>query len=425
MYNFAEVPVKEIDEFSESQGIFFQTSAWAEFKDKYGNAAFIGKDDSGKTVLSCLLFTIPVPCTPFKIGYSMRGFVCDYTNSVLVQEFTDYLRKYMKRKHIVYIAIDPFFTYKTDFEVTETGDKAHKTLLDLGYIHFKDKAYSMQRPTNYLVRWDPSLSKEEISKMLFSKMEKKLQNDIRIAEERGLIPEKYHGDDISDTVIDEFFKLFEETSESKGFGIRQKDYYVNLIKKLRKYITIHFYSYNYDIDKEYTEKVIADVKANIEKNRAESENPETTPQKRERLKPKMAELEKQLNATALRAEISEKYKNKKYISVYLCIKCGTKAHDYFGANSRALRDLRLTSNYWDMMKDCFDGKTESLNMGGTLRLDTENIKKDKTYDLYQYKSRYNGQLDELLGEYYLVSDKFLFEILHNKIHWLRRVVFKN
>lgn len=425
MYNFTEVPVCEIDAFSEEQGIFFQTSAWADFKNKYKHVSFIGKDENGETVLTCLLFLISVPCTPFKIGYAMRGFVCDYTNEVLVGEFTEFLHKYMKKNHIVYTAIDPFYTYKTDFEVTEDGGKAHQTLLDLGYIHFADKAHSIQRPTNYLVRWDPTMDKKDIEKTVFAKMEKKLQNDIRIAEERGLVPEKYHGDEITDTVIDEFFKLFEETAEAKGFGIRQRDYYVDLIKHLRKYITIHFYRYDYNIDKEYTENVIHEVEAAIERNRAESEDPNTTPQKRERLKPKMAELLKQLNATKPRLEVTEKYKDKKYISVYLCIKCGTKAHDYFGANSLALRELRLTSNYWDMMKDCFDGKTESLNMGGTLRLDTEDIKKDKTYDLYQYKSRYHGQLDELLGEYYLVSNKFLYEILHNKVHWLRRVVFKN
>ena len=59
---------------------------------------------------------------------------------------------------------------------------------------------------------------------------------------------------------------------------------------MRKYVTIHFYRYDYNIDKAYTERVIQDVEAAIERNRAESEDPNTTPQKRERLKPKMAEL---------------------------------------------------------------------------------------------------------------------------------------
>lgn len=425
MYIFKEVTAAELDSFSEENGIFFQTSAWASFKDKYKNVSFLGTDGEGKTVLTCLLFLISVPCSPYKLGYSMRGFVCGYTNTELVTEFTDFLRGYMKKHHIVYITFDPFYTYKTDFSITESGGKAHSTLLDLGYIHFDKKAYSIQRPTNYLVSWNPSLSKEELEREVFLRMEKKLQNDIKIAEERGLVPEKYSADGITDEVIDEFFKLFEETAEAKGFGIRQRGYYVNLIKYMRKYITIHFYRYDYATDKAYTEKVIAEVEAAAERNKAESEDPATTPQKKARLEPKMKELQKQLNATKERLAVTEKYKDKKYISVYLCIKCGTKAHDYFGANSAALRDLRLTSNYWDMLKDCFDGRTESLNMGGTLRLDTEDIKQDKTYDLYQYKSRYNGQLDELLGEYYLVGNKFLYNILHNKLHYLRRVVFKN
>ena len=99
MYNFTEVPVCEIDKFSEAQGVFFQTSAWAAFKDKYKNVSFVGKDEAGETVLTCLLFLISVPCTPFKIGYAMRGFVCDYTNETLVTEFTDFLKKYMKKRY--------------------------------------------------------------------------------------------------------------------------------------------------------------------------------------------------------------------------------------------------------------------------------------------------------------------------------------
>ena len=47
-------------------------------------------------------------------------------------------------------------------------------------------------------------TKVNVSKEIAApKMEKKLQNDIRIAEERGLVPEKYHGDEITDAVIDE------------------------------------------------------------------------------------------------------------------------------------------------------------------------------------------------------------------------------
>lgn len=425
MYTFKEVEIYDVDEFAEKHGVFFQTSQWAFFKNKYGHKAFLGYDKDGNTVLSCVLFLISVIGTPFKIGYSMRGFVCDYTNKTLVSEFTEFLKAYMKKKLIVYTVIDPYYTYKTDFEVTPKGGEAHKNLLELGYTHFEKKAFSIQRPTNYRIKWDASLPIEEQEKYIFGKMEKKLQNDIHAAQKRGMEPVSFSRDEITDEVVEDFFALFRETAEQKGFSIRQHDYYRNFIKYMKKYITLYFYRYNAETDINYTKGIINEVSIALEKNIAEANDEKTTPQKRERLEPKRRELEKQLNATKERLAVSEKYKDQKYLSVYLCIKCGTRAHDFFGANAFALRELKLTSNYWDMIKGNLDGRVKSFDMGGTLRLNSENIKEDKTYDLYQYKSRYNGQLDEFLGEYYLINNKGLYNLLHNKLNYLRRILFRS
>jgi len=425
MYTFRIATPQEVDAYSEKKGVFFQTSAWAGFKSKYGKEYIVGEDEKGNVVLSCLLFLIKVKCTPFSIGYAMRGPVCDLANAELLKGFTAFLHSYMKKNRVVYTAIDPYYTYKTDFEVTPEGQQAFDNLKNEGYIFFPDKAHSIQRPTNYKISWDKTKSPAELEKEIFGKMEKKLRNDIEIAEARGLEPVKFKGDEITEEVFEAFYSLLVATSQLKDFGIRSKEYYVELFAHMKKYITVYFYRYNAETDIKYTQNILDTVRAQLEANRAEAADPNTTPQKRERLAPKEKELVKQLTATEKRLEVTLANKNAGYLSTYLCIRLGEKAHDFYGANSPLLRDLRLTSNYWDMIKDCFNGQCESFDMGGTLRLDTEDIKQDKTYDLYQYKSRYHGALDEFIGEFYLVENKLLYTILHDKIHYLRRVLFRN
>lgn len=425
MYNIKISSAEELDAYSEKKGNFFQTSAWSLFKDKYDHVYITGTDEIGETVLSCVLFLIKVKFTPFKLGYTMRGPQCDLSDHDLVEAFTSFLKRYMKENHVVYIAIDPYFNYKTDFNVTEQGQQAFDNLRELGYIFNPDKAHSIQRMTNYRLVWDNTIESDKLEKTIFSNFEKKLQNDINIGYERGLVSEKYHGDEITPDVVDSFFDLLKQTSENKNFGIRSKEYYQSLFRSMKKYITLYFYRYDGEKDLEYTLNIIDKVYKDLDAVKAEMDDVNTTDQKKERLNNKKKELEKQLNATKARLEITEKNMKIGYLSTYLNIRLGEKSHDFYGANSPVLRELRLTSNYWDMLKDAFASGCSSFDMGGTLRLDTEDIKKDKTYDLYQYKSRYHGVLDEFIGEFYLVNNKFLFDILHNRLHYLRRVLFKN
>lgn len=418
-YLFRTIPTSELDEKALEYGNVFQGHEWADFKKKYGKTAFAGEDGNGKRVLSCLMLTVPVFCTAMKVGYIVRGFVGDMTDETLVSEFTAFLRDYMKKHHIVYAVIDPYESYKTDFEVTPDGKKRHENLLNNGYIHFPQKAYSMQRPTNYRVFWDRTKSPAEQEKEVFGKMKKMLQNSIATAENRGLEPVKFTGGEITEEVFSEFMRLFKETAENKHFGMKDDAYYRDMMSAFGEHSNVWFFKYNAEKDRTFTEKTLAELKEKIEKNEALDEKA------RERKKNQTAELKDEYERIFERLSVIEKYKNEKYLSAFYAIKYGSRCHLFYGANSPALRELKLTANYWPIMKDCFDGKCESFDMGGTLRLDSDDIKKDKTYDLYLYKSRYGGVLDELLGEYYLpAKNGFWYKILHEKLHYLRRYAVK-
>ena len=64
MYIFEKKDIARADAFDKKNGIFQQTAGWARFRKLFKPDAFIGSDENGETVLSCMLFRLPVYCTP-------------------------------------------------------------------------------------------------------------------------------------------------------------------------------------------------------------------------------------------------------------------------------------------------------------------------------------------------------------------------
>jgi len=420
MYRFEKTDIKNIDDFAVKNGIFQQTSYWASFRKIMKPDAFLGYDENGNTVLSCLMLRLRVVLSPVSIGYITRGFVCDYTNKTLVSEFTAFLKDYCEKKHIAYVIFDPFCDYKIDF--ADVGDdNAVSFLQSLGYE--KNTVGVLQPRTNYRLNFDTSVPSEEFKKKLFDGFTVRLKNDIRFSRDRGVTLEVCKGDDLK-RGVDIFYNLLVETTEKKGFGRRKVEYYEQFAENLKDFVSIYLYKYDYEIDKKYTEKVLEEAALHLKTLTDEHENPETTEQKRERLEPKIREAKKQIDATIKRMQIAEKYKDNPYISATFFIKMGNKAYNFYGANAAALRELKLTANYADMIENALDGTVTTFNMGGTLRLDTENIKDDKMYELYKYKKEYGGEFVEMPGEFFLVINRREFNILNGKLNYFRRIIYR-
>ena len=420
-YTFKQVKTTDVDDFSKDNGIFFQTSNWCRFRRIFKPAAFLGFEDNTTTVLSCIIYKLPIYLTPFSIGYITRGFVCDYSNTSLVKDFVDYLKDYCKKHHIVYLIFDPLADYKINFVQPEEDKDIDKFFTSLGFI--KNNGILLQPPTNYKLKIKKETNIEIEKNRIYDIFPVKLKNDIQISKDRGVVVERYKKNEL-DFAVKIFYDLLLETTSKKGFGHRDFNYYMNFARSLEDYVTIYLYKYNAEKDISYTEKVIIDVENQLKHINEEISDPITTDKKRERLEQKRKEAEKQLSATKKRLETAKQHTDNPYISASFFIKMGNKAYNFYGANSTALRDLKLTANYWDMIEDSLDGKVETFNMGGTLKLDTEDIKKDHMYKLYQYKCQYNGEFSEFPGEYFLIFNKKLFNLFNNKLNYFRRIIFK-
>ena len=420
MYRFDITDVGNIDAFAIENGIFQQTSYWASFRSFMKPHAFLGYDEDGRTVLSCLMLCLPVYLTPFSIGYITRGFVCNYADKVLVAEFTAYLKEYCAKKHIVYVIFDPYCDYRINFEDMRTENMV-SFFESLGYE--KNNVGVLQPRTNYRLLLDPNNDISEERKRIANGFTVHLKNDIKFSHDRGVKLELCEGENL-DRGVRIFYDLLVETTEKKGFGRRNLNYYLRFADSLKDYVSIYLYKYDYQKDKEYTDEVLKQAALKLKNLTDEYDDPNTTEQKRLRLEPKIREAKKQISATIKRVEIANKYSDCPYLSASFFIKMGNKAYNFYGANSAALRELKLTANYADMIDNSVDGKVSTFNMGGTLKLDTDNIKDDKMYELYQYKKQYGGEFVEMPGEFFLVINRKMFELLNGKLNYFRRIVFR-
>lgn len=54
----------------------------------------------------------PIPVVNKKIAYASRGYVIDYKDTILVQLFTEELKKYLKDQEVFMLRLDPDILYQ-------------------------------------------------------------------------------------------------------------------------------------------------------------------------------------------------------------------------------------------------------------------------------------------------------------------------
>lgn len=122
---------------------FYQTSNYGRFMAKHGyNSYYLGLvDDIGEIKAATLMIVKNEKNNKRKMGYAPRGFLIDWNNDELVNEFTNKLKDFLSKRSFTYLKVDPLITYKEHnmdgsektSELTNTGFV--QKLQSLGYIH--------------------------------------------------------------------------------------------------------------------------------------------------------------------------------------------------------------------------------------------------------------------------------------------------
>lgn len=443
-YTFKEGNPNELNEFSfnSPKGHIFQTSHWGNFKTEWISKPILGFDNKNNIVLSCILLIRKLPILNQNIGYIPRGFVCNYKDKTLLEEFTTYLKQYSRENKIAFITIDPDIHLRENTEDIQENFNIISTLKDLGFIQNSSKNFENIQP-NFVFRLtlpnDKDKDNEDKKKDILKHFSSKARYNIKLGIERGLSVESYSFKELSEDKLSIFQELMDITGKRDNFIVRKKDYFLNMLKSLNPYCRLYLVKYSFEKDKNNIYKKIDNCKNTLDKLKIKLISLEDSlkntrdENKIDKIKSKISSTnneivcnENQLSSLEKKLHSISIYKNKEiYLSGAIYLYWGKKAWYLYGASHNILRDTmpNFVMQY-EMIKDSIDKNCSIYDFRGVSGDLNEN---NPLYGLYRFKKMFNGDFIEFIGEYTLVTNKstyLMFKKLFPKFKDIRNSLFQ-
>lgn len=378
----------------------FQTTGYAFTMNKqHFDSVFLGlTDDAGKIVAASLILIANVK--GFKYAYAPRGFLIDYTNKKLLEEFTVQIKKFLSRNDIIAIKINPLvirnvFDKKGNLIATNNNaDEIMKNLTSLGYNHmgFNNYFEAFKPRFEAVVDLKPDVNE------LFMSCNKALRTKVRRAELNGITI--HHGDDRNikylyeqlKSVYPRDLKYFQDSYE---FYSRNNliDFYYAKIE------TTTFLAQSQKLYQEQ-EQIVSDL-SNTVIVEAKNDSSKTLSMKLEADNLLASYKEQLLRATALLKDYPEGI----ITACALVIKNGPEAvllidsrdKEYSAFNSKHIL-------LWKIMSKYASEGYKKFNLGAVSNV---KLKPNKFKGLNDFKCNFNPKVYEYLGDFELVAIKAL------------------
>lgn len=340
--------------------------------------------------------------------YSPRGILVDYTDYHTLEFFIKNLKQFIKNNNGFCLRIDPYIINKQrdiNGDVVNGGIDNHivfENLKKCGFYHKKledseQDSWMFTLPIN-------SKSEDEI----FSEMKPNTRTMIHKVEKSGIVVRELNYDE-----LDKFQDVMKSTGERKNFKIKPISYYQNMYNLFYDSNEVKFLIAELNI-KDHI-KLLEDEKAKKEdalKNLSEAKYNDG---KRNALINEIDALIKKINRNT---DILNK-EGKDIIplaaSMFLLIK--PEVIYLFSGNYDKFMDFN--SQYliqWIMIKYAINNGYNKYNFYGIpAYINT----KPKDYGIYEFKKGFNGQVEELIGEFILPINKYYY--INNLINKLSKI----
>ena len=385
---------KEYDKFvkSFSNTSFMQTSSWADVKSAWEND-LVGMYENNKLVCSALILKRKLFLGK-KLFYIPRGFVIDYSNKKLLKEFVNNLKSYAKKNNGIVIKIDPFVALNQDnIENVKknkdvfsrktymiNNDLVMNNLKECGFVHggFKKEVNAYIQP-RYTLAISLKNEKEEFynKENLRRTFPKNTRNYIGSYQDvRGVeFSFSKNKDDVSKLV-----SVLKHTEKRQHIALRNESYFKKVMECFPDNAVLFFANINID-------KYISFLEEDVIKN----------PNKKEFCDKQKAEA----------LEVKEKYGNNPLVGATIVMMpvnekgIKTASFLYAGTNTEILPSLKVTNGlmYYRL---CYalDNGCDYCDLGG--------VDGSLNDHLTTFKSKFNPDVVELVGEFNLVISKFWF-----------------
>lgn len=402
---FVTLTEKEFLDYSKKSNItsFFQTTYWGEIKKDNGwESHFLGLKSGKKVVAATLLLSksIKIFGTMF---YAPRGFLLDYSNLNLLEEFTNYLKAYLKEHKALFLKINPYVDYQmrnVDGEVIE-GTENHELmdkLKDLGFVH-KGFYIDQDKKKDLEPRWISVLDiKDKTMDELYKDMRSSCKWRINNSRKNCL---KIIKADESNLI--EFKNLMKHTAERREFIDRPLSYYQNMFKILKKedLVKVLLVEINFKELRDFS-------KEELEKKEEKLKEFEGNTKKAGQVKELELEKTRLIDKIALLEKTIEENGEKKIIAGGWYMLYGREIIYLFGASYKAF--MKYNSQYllqYEMINYAVEHGYETFNFYG---IDGNFDESSKGFGLFDFKRGFNACVHELIGEFDLVISPVMYKL---------------
>ncbi len=413
MYTFTvETDLKAYDKFiEENGGQYIQCSAWQNVKTTWKCTYYCGFEGD-KRVLAALVMERSLPVAG-KIWYASGGAICDYRNTQLLSEFTEFMKGEMKKRGATCFIMDPPISLRINGEEKDEGHRMHKVLTDLGYeLNSSIENYTYKQPVQLFIplyEGETQLTADKILK----KCDKGVRYSIRIGEQRGLVAHSFTYEDVKNApkIMDDFMAVMRDTGERDSFVERNGDYCTKLLREFKDNSDLKLVYYDKDLD----EKLQAE---RLEKKEKALSELETAHEKKARqLREIIDSVDKQTEHYEKRMAEAEQFTKDRRICLAggLSIYYAGMGSCLFGGTRNVIRNNTRSSHYLNYLRLCESikrgckihdlgyiiVKTPELQGDGTLG---ELVPQDNFKGIYDFKKSFSADYHEFIGEYILVGN---------------------
>ena len=386
---FCVLTEKEFRKFLEKspERTFLQTPEIGKLREKSGWTVHYLGVKKDKKVIAASMFVSITRHFGYKEFYSPRGLLVDYHDKNLLEFFTNSIRDYVKKNKGYEFRIDPYvinIERDTNGDIVEGGidnTDIRSNLLSLGYKRVK-KEDMEQVGWMYVLDIDGKTEDEVLKNMkpnTRNTIRKTLKNGIEIVElEKKDLPM--------------FHKIMIETGERKGFSIRKLDYFENMYDLFYPRGEIKYLLTKLDLSK-HIKMLEEDKKKQLEE-REKLSDAKYNDGKRKAIDSAISGIDKRINHAK---ELIEKHG--KVINLSSSMFIMTDPEIVYLSSGNYEEFMSYNSQYliqWEMIKYGIEHGFKRYNFYGI----TGNFdKNDKDYGIYEFKTGFNGFVEELVGEF--------------------------
>ncbi|MBE6791449.1 MAG: aminoacyltransferase [Ruminococcaceae bacterium] len=425
-----ETDLNAFEEFVLSHGgNYLHSVKWSLVKKEWNSRFYSGFSESGERVLTALVMERKIPFAG-KIWYCPSGALFDYKNEDLLQAFSVFMKKELKKNRVTALFYDPLIPLRINGEKREEGKCAHDALINNGFILNTDASKTLYKSPVQLITPLVSPEGERFSpEKLLKSFEKGVRYSVRVGEGRGLTEEIYTIEDIEKDpgIMEDFLSVMRDTSERSDFVERGGDYCKRIMEVFGKEgLDMMLIYYDKNRDKALQEEKL--------KRRAELLSAlESAPEKKIRgIKEEIDSIDKGTAHFEERMRETENEKDRICVSGGMTLHYGGMSSCLFGGSRNILRNNLRASHFFNYRRICHSiEKGNSYHDLGYVLLEKTPPEEDGTLGICKaapdfegilsFKKSFGSDYIEFIGEYVLVSDKLLYFSYTNLLDKIRGV----